>query len=101
MRNSISKTKKRLLPLLAASALLAGGTGAALLFAGGTADAAPCDAGTACTITGSLDLTSGAMNLTPPAGLAWGAPITGADQSTIDKLISQDSSQANIDEMFA
>jgi hypothetical protein len=24
------------------------------------------------------------MNLTPPAGLAWGAPITGADQSMID-----------------
>jgi hypothetical protein len=84
MRNSISTTKKRLMPLVAAATLLAGGTGAALLFAGGTADAATCAAGATCTLTGSMDLTAGTLNLTAPTALGWGHAITGFDQSLSD-----------------
>jgi hypothetical protein len=91
MRNSIRKTRKRLLPLLAASVLLTGGIGASLLFAGGTADAAPnaacagpTAAGTACTFTGTLILTSGTMTLTAPPALGWAATISGADQLLVD-----------------
>jgi hypothetical protein len=97
MRNSISTTKKRLMPLVAASALLAGGTGAALLFAGGTADAAACagatTAGTACTIAGSLDLTAGSLTLTAPPALGWGHAITGLDQSLSDETTADQTYQ--------
>jgi hypothetical protein len=76
------------MPLLAASALLAAGTGASLLFAGGTADAAPCAganvSGTACTIGGQMILTSGALDLTAPAAVGWATTITGADQTLGD-----------------
>lgn len=95
MRNLISTTGKRLTPLLAASALLTGGIGTTVLFTGGTADAATCasftsvtpftvPAGTPCTIAGTLTLTSGAMTLTPPPAVGWGATITGVDQQLAD-----------------
>lgn len=90
MRNLISTSKKRLMPLLGASVLLTGGVGASVLFAGGTADAAPelpptpCASGVACDITGTLILTSGSMTLTAPAAVGWGAGMTGVDQQLAD-----------------
>jgi hypothetical protein len=95
MRNSIRKTKKRFPPLLAASALLAGGFGAFVLLTGGTADAATAacpagvgptgqPAGTACTITGTLILTSGTLDLTAPPAVGWAPTISGVDQFAAD-----------------
>jgi hypothetical protein len=94
MRNLISTTGKRLMPLLATSALLTGGIGASLLFTGGTADAAPdlpCavppatnPSGTECDITGTLTVTSGSMTLTAPPAVGWAETISGADQQLAD-----------------
>jgi hypothetical protein len=94
MRNSILITRKRLTPVLAASVLLTGGIGASLLFAGGTADAAtdlpaaPCAganaSGAACTIAGTLTVTSGVMTLTAPPAVGWAETISGADQQLAD-----------------
>jgi hypothetical protein len=95
MRNLISTTGKRLMPLLAASVLITGGVGASLLFTGGTADAATCasfttvtpftvPSGTACTIAGTLVLTSGVMTLTPPPAVGWATTISGVDQQLAD-----------------
>jgi WxL domain surface cell wall-binding len=88
MRNLISMTRKRLLPLLAASVLLAGGISASLLFTGGTADAVACAGanaeGAACTITGTLTMTSGVLTLTAPPAVAWAETISGADQLLSD-----------------
>jgi hypothetical protein len=84
MRNLISRTRKHLLPVLAASVLLTGGISTSLLFAGGTADAAPCAganvSGAACTIGGQMILTSGSLDLTAPAGVGWATQISGVDQ---------------------
>jgi len=92
MGDSIRKTKKRLLSLLAVSVLLTAGTGASLLFTGGTADAAACAgptlAGTACTITGTLIVTSGTMTLTAPPALGWAETINGADQTLVDQTVA-------------
>jgi hypothetical protein len=93
MRNPIRKTRKRLLPLLAASVLLTGGIGASLLFAGGTAQAAACPggpvlAGVSCSITGTLITTSGTMTLTPPPALGWSETINGADQTLFDPTLA-------------
>jgi hypothetical protein len=91
MRNLIRTTKKRLTPLLVASVLLTGGIGTSVLFTGGTADAAPCTganpAGTACTITGTLTLTSGSLTLTAPPAVGWAATISGSDQQLSDPTV--------------
>src|ERR1700684_3464976 len=97
MRNLISTTGKRLMPLLAASVLLTGGIGTTLLLIGGTADAAPdlptapCavppatnPSGTDCDITGTLTVTSGSMTLTAPPAVGWAETISGADQQLAD-----------------
>ena len=84
MRYLLSTTKKRFIPLLGASVLLTGGIGASVLFAGGTADAATCPAGTACTITGTLNVTSGALTLTAPPALGWSETVNGLDQHLVD-----------------
>jgi hypothetical protein len=100
MGNPIRKTRKRLLPLLAASVLLTGGIGASLLSAGGTAQAATCPgtpvpAGTACSITGTLIITSGAMTLTPPPALGWSETISGADQTLFDPTLADQTYAVN------
>src|SRR5580693_6362308 len=84
MRNLLNTTRKRLMPLLAASVLLTGGVGTSLLFTGGTADAETCVAGVGCSVGGTLTLTSGAMNLAASPTLGWGTAISGADQALID-----------------
>jgi hypothetical protein len=92
MRTLIGTTKKRLIPLGVVSVLLSGGIGASVLLAGGTADAATCAgptaAGTACTITGTLVVTAGALTLTAPPALGWSETINGADQTLFDPTIA-------------
>jgi WxL domain surface cell wall-binding len=100
MRNLISTGKKRFMPLLTASALLTGGVGASLLFAGGTADAAACPgtpvlAGTACSITGTLIITSGTMTLTPPPALGWSETVSGLDQTLVDPTVADQTYQVD------
>jgi hypothetical protein len=84
------------MPLLAASALLAAGTGASLLFVGGTAEAADCSAGpvvfgTACDVPGTMNLISGTLNLTGPPAVGWATTITGADQFLSDPTTADQS----------
>jgi hypothetical protein len=100
MRNLISTGKKRLMPLLAASALLTGGVGASLLFAGGTADAVACPgtpvlAGTSCSITGTLIITSGTMTLTPPPALGWSETVNGLDKTLVDPTVADQTYQVD------
>jgi hypothetical protein len=109
MRNLISAAKTRLIPLLGASVLLTGGIGASVLLTGGlgtsvmltaeTADAATCAGanaeGVACTITGTLLMTGGAMTLTTPTALGWAETVTGLDQTVVDTNTLHQTYQVN------
>ena len=99
MRNLITTTKKRFIPLLGAFVLLTGGIGASILFTGGTADATGCTganpSGAGCTITGAVDLTGGTMTLTAPPALGWGTTITGADQLLSDPTAADETYTVN------
>jgi hypothetical protein len=68
--------------------LLACGAAAAALLAGGTAHAAACgpktQAGTPCTLTGSVGLAAGALAVASPAALSWGSSVNGNDQQLVD-----------------
>jgi hypothetical protein len=82
--------------MLSACALLAGGTGIAVLLGGGTAEAAACagvpvPAGTACTMTGTLLLSSGPLTLTSPTALSWSGTVTGLDQQLVDTTAAHQS----------
>jgi hypothetical protein len=79
--------------------LLTGGLGASVLLAGGTAQAAACGtaiaAGTPCTLTGTLILTSGALTLTAPSALGWSGNVSGLDQKLVDPTAAQQSYLVN------
>jgi hypothetical protein len=80
---------KRLVRLVMAGGLLTGAVAAPLLLTGGTAQAALCSAGstpagTPCTLTGTLSLTSGSLSLTAPGALGWTAADTGLDLNLVD-----------------
>lgn len=85
LRNLI---RRRDIRFLAAGVLLAGGIGAPVLLGAGAAQAQTCgtatDSGVSCTLTGTLGLTGGTLNLTPPAALGWGTTGTGVDQQLVD-----------------
>jgi hypothetical protein len=85
--------------LLGAAVLLAGGAGAVVLLAGGAAGAAACGtataAGTACTLTGTLGVTTGALTMTSPAALAWSTTENGLDQQLVDPTTAQHSYLVN------
>jgi hypothetical protein len=68
--------------LAAVGVLLTGGVGAALLAA--PAQAGTCAAGSSCTLTGTLTLGAGTLNLTTSASLGWTAAATGVDQHLVD-----------------
>jgi hypothetical protein len=89
MRNLTRTLKKRVISISAASVLLTGGIGASVLFTGGTADAAACAPGqaadaAACTITGTLTMTSGTLTLNAPPAVAWAETQNGTDQLLAD-----------------
>jgi hypothetical protein len=92
LRNTIAG-RGRVARLLIAGTLVAGGIGAPVLLAAGTASAAACGtataAGTPCQLTGTLDLTSGALTLTSPTALGWGATVNGLDQQLVDSTPAQ------------
>jgi hypothetical protein len=85
---------RRLLHLVVAFAILAGGltAGSVVLTAGAaraTACGTPVPAGSSCTLTGTLTLSSGALTLTSPSSLTWSATLTGTDQS-VDDVVAGD-----------
>jgi hypothetical protein len=84
MRYLASKGGVRIL----GACVLAGGIGAPVLLGAGAAQAATCGtattAGVSCTLAGTLGLTAGALNLTPPGALGWGTTATGVDQQLAD-----------------
>jgi WxL domain surface cell wall-binding len=87
MKHLRQMTGRRLVALLAAGSLL--GIGLPLLLDAGTADAATastCPAGSVCTITGTLALSTGILSLTTPDSLSWTGTVTGADQHLVDLL---------------
>jgi WxL domain surface cell wall-binding len=79
----------RLAAGLAAVLSLTGLTGVGLVLTASPASAGVCngtavDAGTSCTVTGTLDLTGGTLSLTSPTSLSWAATITGQNLSSVD-----------------
>lgn len=90
-------TKKRIARILLAGGLATGGLGAPLLLATGTAQAGtlPCGttiaAGTACTTTGSVELTPGPLTLTAPSELDWSGTANGLDLHLEDVTAGQQS----------
>jgi len=79
--------------------LLSAGLGAAVLLGGGAADAVACGtaiaAGTACTLTGTLGVTTGTLTMTSPSALAWSATETGLDQQLVDPTTAHQSYLVN------
>jgi hypothetical protein len=68
--------------------LASGLTAGSVALMSGTADAAACggavQAGTSCTMTGTVSLTAGALTLTSPSALNWATTLTGLDQQLVD-----------------
>jgi hypothetical protein len=92
--------RKRLARIAGAGSLLAGGIGASVLLSGGPAQAAACSgtpvaAPTPCTLTGTLTVTAGALNLTSPTALAWTATEAGLDQQLVDPTTAHQSFVVN------
>ena len=92
-------TSRRPTRLLGRCLLLVGGIGMIALFSAGPAAAVPCGsaepAGTACTLTGTLGVTAGALDLTSPSALAWATTSTGLDQQLVDTTTAQQSYLVN------
>jgi hypothetical protein len=82
---------RRLLNAVGVLTVLAGGlTAGSVALLAGTAEAGPCGtavaAGTSCTLTGTVGLTAGTLNLTSPASLTWAGTLTGVNQSLVDVI---------------
>jgi hypothetical protein len=95
MTDPVPMTRRRPARLRWACVLLAGGIVAAALLAAGTARAAACGsatpAGTPCTLTGTLGVNAGALNLTSPAALAWATTVNGNDLQVADPTLAHQS----------
>jgi len=102
MRDLIRMTKGRFIPLLGASVLFTGGISAAVLFCPESAQALACPtppatqlAGMACTITGTLVMTSGTLTLMVPSALGWTETVNGLDQKLVDPTTADQTYQVN------
>jgi hypothetical protein len=99
MRHLARVTGRRIACLLGTCGLLAGGAGATVLLAAEPAGAVACGtaiaAGTACTLTGTLGVTTGTLTLTSPSALAWSTTETGADQQLVDPTTAHQSYLVN------
>jgi hypothetical protein len=99
MTNPVPMTRRYAARLRWACVLLAGGAGTAVLLASGTARAAPCGpatpAGTPCTLTGTLGVNAGALNLTSPTALAWATTQSGNDLQVVDPTVAHQSYVVN------
>ena len=69
--------------LLAGGVLLTGGVGASALLAV-PAQAGTCVTPAACSLTGTLTLAAGTLNLTTDGTLGWSAAVTGSDLNLVD-----------------
>lgn len=91
-------TGKRLTRFLLAGTLV--GIAAPLTLGAANAPAAACPAGpvpagTPCSITGTLTVTSGALTIDPPPALNWGTTVSGLDQSLVNPTLSDQTYQIN------
>jgi hypothetical protein len=79
---------RRLLHILGVLVVASGLAAGSIALMSGPASAAACSgpvpAGTACTITGTVDLTGGALTLTSPTSLGWTGTLNGLSQSLVD-----------------
>src|SRR5580658_7840843 len=80
---------RRSLRMLAVLTFLTGGLAPVLIaLTPGTASATSCGtpiaAGSNCTLTGTLDLTGGTLQVTSPASLSWADTLNGLNQSVVD-----------------
>ena len=86
---------RRIACLLGTCGLLVGGVGPVVLLTAGSASAAACGtvtaAGTPCTMTGTLILSSGTLTLTAPSALGWAANVAGLDQNLVDPTAAHQS----------
>jgi hypothetical protein len=73
----------RLTLLLAGGVLLTWGVGASALLAA-PAQAGTCATPAVCSLTGTLTLSAGSLNLTTDSTLGWSAAVTGADLNLVD-----------------
>jgi hypothetical protein len=73
----------RLTLLLASGVLLTGGVGASTLLAA-PAQAVTCITPAVCSLTGTLALTAGTLNLITPGSLGWTSQVTGLDLNLVD-----------------
>ena len=85
--------------ILGACALVTAGMGVAALTTAPAAGAATCagpePAGTSCTITGTLIVTSGALTLTSPTALGWTETVNGLNQNVVDPTVADQSFQVD------
>jgi hypothetical protein len=99
MRHLARTISCRLGRFLGVCVLLTGGVGASALVTAGSAQAAACGsatpAGTPCTLTGTLGVLAGALNLTSPTALAWSTTSTGLDQQVVDPTTAHQSYLVN------
>jgi hypothetical protein len=86
MRHRGQRIRKRLACLLGAGVLLTGGMTAGLVLSASPAGAqcSPTVPAPSCTITGTLDLTGGALGIEAPATLSCAATLNGLDQEVAD-----------------
>jgi hypothetical protein len=89
----------RIVSLAGAVVLLAGGIDVPLLLAPVPDQAVVCGsavpAGTPCTLTGTVGVTAGALNLTSPSALAWSTTVSGVDQQLVDTTSAHQSYLVN------
>jgi len=99
MKHLVRITRRRVVAILGACALMAAGIGVPAFTMAPAADAAACGgpvpAGTSCTITGTLIMTSGTLTLTSPTALGWTESENGLDQQVVDPTVAQQSFQVD------
>src|ERR1700761_5637093 len=75
--------QKRLVRLVLAGGLLTGAIGTPLVLTGGTAQAVTCNVGSACALSGQLNLTAGLLSLTTASALGWTGQENGSDLNLV------------------
>jgi hypothetical protein len=92
MRHPMRATRRLLVRILGACVLLTAGIG---VLGAGSAQAAACGpavpAGTTCTLTGTLTVSAGLLNMTSPTALAWADTLNGLDQTVVDATVAHQS----------
>jgi hypothetical protein len=82
MREMIRRSGARVLRVVGASVLAAGGLGAASVLSAGAASA--CGVGSPCTVSGTAAVSAGSLTLVAPSSLSWSTTLDGLDQYLVD-----------------